>query len=142
MTDAKPNHAPWLQSFWVFVAHLFPICFVFRGVLEVQLILVLCGGLAVSRCEEISAWKGSYFAMITSTSVGYGDIAPEAVICQCISVVLALISTVFFGLAVADATRAVEVTVRDYRDTKGQGPRASWQLVAWEFPLRSSTMTT
>ena len=118
MTKTKFQRTHWLKSFWVFVAHFFHICFVLRGVLGVQLILVLCGGVAVSVCERISAWKGIYFALITSTSVGYGDIAPETPVGQCISVALALIGTVFFGLVVGAATRAVEVTVRDYREAQ------------------------
>ena len=115
MTNTKLHRTHWLKSFRIFVDHFFHICFVLRGVLGVQLILVLCGGLAVSICEKIAAWKGIYFAIITSTSVGYGDIAPGTVIGQCISMALALIGTVFFGLVVGVATHAVEVTIRDYR---------------------------
>jgi len=75
MTNTRSQRTHWLKSFWIFVAHFLHICFVLRGVLGIQLILVLCGGLAVALCEGISAWKGIYFALITSTSVGYGDIA-------------------------------------------------------------------
>ena len=124
MTDTKSKRTPWLQSFWVFVAHFFHICFLLRGVLGVQLMLVLCGGLAVSRCERISAWKGIYLALITSTSVGYGDVVPVTVAGQGISVALALIGTVFFGLVVASATHAVTETIRDYRDATGVVPRS------------------
>ena len=114
MTEAKRQRTHWLESFRVFVAHFCHICFVLRGVLGVQLILVLFAGLAFSRCEGISAWEGVYFAIITATSVGYGDIAPETLIGQLISVALALIGAVLFGLVIAAATRAVEVTVRHY----------------------------
>jgi hypothetical protein len=119
-TNSQRNH--WLKSFRIFVAHFLHICFVLRGVLGVQLILVLCGGLAVSLCEGISAWKGIYFAIITSTSVGYGDIAPITVMGQCISVALAIIGIIFFGLVVGAATRAVEVTIRDYQAAQGVSP--------------------
>jgi voltage-gated potassium channel len=123
MNNTKFHRTHWLKSFRVFVAHFFHICFVLRGVLGVQLILVACGGLAVSRCEEdISAWEGVYFAIITATSVGYGDIAPETAMGQLTSVALALIGTIFFGLVVAAATKAVEVTVRDYRSTHQGSP--------------------
>lgn len=118
MTKKKLQRTHWLKSYRVFVAHFFHICFVLRGVLGVQLLLVLCGGVAVSVCEGISAWKGIYFAIITSTSVGYGDITPDTPVGQGISVALALIGTVFFGLVVGAATRAVEVTVRDYREAE------------------------
>jgi voltage-gated potassium channel len=115
MTDTKTKRTHWLKSFRIFVFHFFHICFVLRGVLGVMLILVLCGGLSISFLEDLSAWKGIYFAIITSTSVGYGDITAKTVVGQCISVALALIGTIFFGLVVGAATRAVEVTARDYR---------------------------
>jgi voltage-gated potassium channel len=125
MTDTTSQRTHWLKSFRVFVAHFLHICFVLRGVLGVQLILVLSGGLAVSLCEDISAWKGIYFAIITATSVGYGDISPATAIGQCVSVALALIGTVFFGLVVGAATRAVEVTIRNYRDRQAGSPIGS-----------------
>jgi voltage-gated potassium channel len=122
MTSKTSQRTHWLKSYRVFAAHFLHICFVLRGVLGVQLILVLLGGLAISVCEGISAWKGIYFAIITATSVGYGDISPGTVIGQCVSVALALIGTVFFGLVVGAATRAVEVTVRNYRDRQAGFP--------------------
>jgi voltage-gated potassium channel len=115
MTNTKSRRTHWLHSFRIFVAHFFHICFVLRGVLGVLLVLVLSGGLAVSLCEGFSAWEGIYFAMITSTSVGFGDITPATVVGQFISVVLAVIGTIFVGLVVGAATRAVQVTVRDYQ---------------------------
>jgi hypothetical protein len=114
MTTPHTDRTHWLTSFRTFVVHFGHICFVVRGVLGTLLILVLCGGLAISGCEDLTVWKGIYFALITSTSVGYGDIAPSSLLGQGLSVALALIGTVFFGLVVAAATRAVEVTIRDY----------------------------
>ena len=115
MTNTNSKRTPWLQSFNTFNFRFFHACFVMRGVLGVQLMLVLAGGLGVSDCEDISAWEGIYFALITSTSVGYGDITPETLIGQLISVALSLIGTVFFGLVVATATRAVTLTIHEYR---------------------------
>ena len=119
MTHAKSKRTPWLKSFKTFNSRFFHACFVLRGVLGVQLILVLAGGLAVSFCEGLSVWEGIYFALITATSVGYGDITPDTLIGQLIGVALALLGTVFFGLVVATATRAVVVTVGEYRDAQG-----------------------
>jgi voltage-gated potassium channel len=118
MTNTKSRRTHWLHSFRIFVAHFFHICFVLRGVLGVLLVLVLSGGLAVSLCEGFSAWEGIYFAIITSTSVGFGDITPDTVIGQCISVALALIGTIFFGLVVGAATHAVTVASRDYQGAR------------------------
>ena len=119
MTSTKPKRTSWLKSFATFSSHFFHTCFVLRGVLGVQVLLVLSGGLSVAFFERLSAWEGIYFAIITSTSVGYGDIQPTTTISQAISMALALVGTIFFGLVVATATRAVTVTVQDYRDAQG-----------------------
>jgi voltage-gated potassium channel len=127
------NHTPWFKSFWTFNTHFFHYCFVLRGVLGVQISLVLLGGVLVSLIEEISIWEGVYFALITSTTVGYGDITPDSVPGQILSVFLALAGTVFFGLLVAVATRAFSVTIKealehreqdDARPKSTQGPTA------------------
>ena len=114
MSDTTSQGFLGLKSFRTFVANSFRIYFLLRGVLGVQLMLVLGGGLAFSYVEGISAWHGIYFALITSTSVGYGDISPGTVTGQCISVVLAVIGTIFVGLVVGAATRAVELTAREH----------------------------
>ena len=61
MTNTKTKRTPCLQSFNTFNFRFFHACFVMRGVLGVQLMLVLAGGLGVSVCEDISAWEGIYF---------------------------------------------------------------------------------
>ena len=71
------------------------------------------------RSGRASSLRLRDFALITSTSVGYGDITPDTQIGQLISVPLALIGTVFFGLVVATATRAVTLTVQEYQDAQG-----------------------
>jgi hypothetical protein len=117
MNSTKSQRTHWLKSFRIFVGHFCHICFVIRGVLGVHLLLVIGGGLAFSFCEGISTWSGIYFAVITSTSVGFGDIEPGTVAGQCIGMGLAIIGTIFVGLVVGAATRAIEVTVlRDYRN--------------------------
>ena len=45
MTNTKSKRTPWLQSFNTFNFRFFHACFVMRGVLGVQLMLVLAGGL-------------------------------------------------------------------------------------------------
>ena len=120
MTSTHSKRITWLKSFLTFSEHFFHACYVMRGVLGVQLTLVLLGGVGVSRVENLSLWQGIYFALITSTSVGFGDITPKSLLGQVISVGLALLGTVFFGLVVAVATRAGAVTIQEYRDALGE----------------------
>ena len=103
------------RSFLTFTSHFIHFCYVLRGMLGMQLLLVLSGGVLFALCENISIGQGVYFSLITATTVGYGDISPETILGQCLSVFIALIGTVHFGLLVAVATQAFTVTIKEYR---------------------------
>jgi voltage-gated potassium channel len=90
--------------------------------LGAQFTLVLLGGYGFARFEGIPISQGIYFALVTSTTVGYGDITPKTGIGQAISVYLALIGTILFGLVVAVATRAFKVTIEEYLAGQGEVP--------------------
>ena len=104
-----------LKSFLAFKTHFFYYCFVLRGLLGMQLIMVLLGGFVFARCEGLDVTQGIYFSLITSTTVGYGDITPETGPGQVVSVLLAILGTILFGLVVAVATQAFSVTIKEYR---------------------------
>lgn len=71
------------------------------------LALIVLGGVAISRLENIPLGDAIYFAFITGLSIGYGDITPETVMGRLISVVIGLIGMLFVGITVAIATRAL-----------------------------------
>ena len=119
MTSKKSTHVSPLKSFLTFTTHFFHYCNVLRGLLGMQFALVLLGGICFAHFEDIAASQGIYFSLITSTTVGFGDITPKTGIGQCISVYLALMGTVLFGLLVAVATQAFTVTIREYRHAQG-----------------------
>ena len=118
MTKKRSTGDPSLQSFLTFTTRFAHYCNVLRSLLGVQLILILIGGIGFSHCEDIPIAQGIYFSLITSTTVGYGDITPKTGIGQCISVYLAFMGTILFGLLVAVATQAFTITIHEYRDTK------------------------
>ncbi len=119
MASKKSRRVTSLKSFSTFTAHFAHYCYVLRGLLGVQGVLVLLGGIGFSRYEGIPAAQGIYFSLITSTTVGYGDITPKTGVGQCISVYLALLGTILFGLVVAVATKAFTVTINEYLHAKG-----------------------
>ena len=114
MTDTRLDRVTSLKSFWTYMAHFFHYCYVLRGLLGMHFVLVFVGGFAFARCEGIPSMQGIYFSLITSTTVGYGDITPQTGFGQCISVLLALVGTILFGLLVAVATQAFTVTIKEY----------------------------
>ena len=99
-----------IRTFW---SHLMHYLYVLRGLLGAQLVLVILCGIGFARLEGLSIWNGIYFALITATTVGFGDISPDTVIGQCISIALALIGTVFFGNLVAVSTQAFSMTIKE-----------------------------
>ena len=122
MTRKQSSSVTSLKTYLTYLSHFIHYCYVLRGLLGIHVVSVLLGGAAFARCESIPLGQGIYFALITSTTVGYGDITPKTGIGQCISVLLALIGTVFFGLVVAVATQAFRVTIREYVHVQGESP--------------------
>lgn len=115
MSSMQSRGAMGVKSFWTFTRHFLHYCFVLRGFLAAQFALMFLGGWLFSQCEQIPLSQGFYFALITSTTVGYGDITPNTGLGQCISVYLAFSGTILFGLIVAVATQAFTVTIDEYR---------------------------
>ncbi len=114
MTRSKSNRVTTLKSFVIFTSHFLDYCWVLRGILGALLALIILLGVAFAYCEGIPVGQGIYFSAITSTAVGYGDITPKTGIGQCISVMLACLGLVLFGLVVAVATRALAVTIEEH----------------------------
>jgi voltage-gated potassium channel len=86
-----------------------------RELLAGLIVLIVLGGVAISRIERIELGDAIYFAFITGLSIGYGDIAPVTVWGRVVSVGIGLIGMVFVGVTVAVATRALADTVKHHR---------------------------
>lgn len=119
MANKKSTVVRPMKSFVTFTSHFFHYCHVLRGLLGAHFVLVFIGGVGFSRCEGIPISQGVYFSLITSTTVGYGDISPKTGVGQCVSVFLALVGTILFGLLVAVATRAFRVTIDEFAQAQG-----------------------
>ena len=69
------------------------------------------GGVVIAKIEAISLGDGIYFAFITGLTIGYGDIVPATTWGRILSVAVGLIGTLFAGLIVAIASRALHDTI-------------------------------
>jgi hypothetical protein len=65
--------------------------------------------------ENRELGEGIYFAFITGLSIGYGDITPATAWGRVVSVLIGLVGTIFVGLTVAVATRALADSIREHR---------------------------
>jgi len=64
-------------------------------------------GHVVGRLESWNKLDAIYWAFITATTVGYGDIRPTGRLPKILSVIIALIGMIFTGIMVAVAVNAV-----------------------------------
>ena len=85
-----------------------------REVILSLVLLILTGGIFLSKLEDLSLIDAFYFAFITALSVGYGDIHPTTTIGKLLCVGVALIGMLFVGLTVAIANRALADIAREY----------------------------
>ena len=67
-------------------------------------------GLMVGLLESWSRFDSIYWAFITATTVGYGDIRPKRPFSRGISIVIALIGVTFTGIIVALAINAATLS--------------------------------
>jgi len=64
-------------------------------------------GLIVGHLESWNRLDAIYWAFVTATTVGYGDIRPLARLPKILSVLIALVGMIFTGIMVALAVNAV-----------------------------------
>ena len=68
-------------------------------------------GLAVGRKEGWTKFNSVYFAFITATTVGYGDMPPTTKPSKVYAILIAGVGLILTGLVVAVALHAVESTL-------------------------------
>ena len=82
--------------------------------LLIGLIIVL--GLIAGRADKLPPLSALYWALITATTVGYGDIRPTSRIARILSVIIALLGLILFGMIIAISVRATTLTVQMHAD--------------------------
>ncbi len=72
-------------------------------------------GVIIGRIERWNMLDSVYFAFITATTVGYGDIKPNDSISKIVAILIALIGIVLTGILVAIGLYAVESAISGLR---------------------------
>lgn len=93
------------KAFWILMRHFFPI---WGGIV---ILISLLGLIIAGLEEELSFSSGLYFAWVTGTTVGYGDIAPTVGMTRFLAVIVAIIGIMFTGIVVAIAISAAKIAV-------------------------------
>ena len=87
------------------------------GPLVVLLLIVILGlGMIVGRVESWSWFDAVYWALITATTVGYGDIRPVRKISKSLSIIIAFCGLILGGIMVAIALDAATKAFAEFGD--------------------------
>lgn len=93
------------RAFLVLLRKSFPI---WAGIT----LLISLGGLLLARLEGLTISAGLYFAWVTGTTVGYGDLVPTSEASRLVAIFVALLGILFTGLIVALALEAAKLSIR------------------------------
>ena len=61
--------------------------------------------------EELSVGAALYFAWVTGTTVGYGDLVPTLGITRVLAIIVAILGITFTGIIVAMAIEAAKIVI-------------------------------
>jgi voltage-gated potassium channel len=98
-----------IKLFFLFISVVAPIL-----MLLAFSIVVL--GLIVGRIENWKKSKAIYWSFITATTVGYGDIRPTRGLARFISVVIAVLGLILFGIIISVSVAATDNSAKRYAD--------------------------
>ncbi len=73
------------------------------------LLVILLLGWFVGRVERWSHLNSFYYAFITATTVGYGDLPPRQPISKILAVIIAFTGLIYTGIVVAIALHALTI---------------------------------
>ena len=95
------------KAFWIILLRSFPI---WGGI---AILISFLGILIAQLEEELSFSSAFYFAWVTGTTVGYGDIAPTVGASRFLAIIVAILGIVFTGIVVAIAIEAAKIAVEN-----------------------------
>ena len=92
------------RAFLVLLWYAFPLW----GALAV---LITLGGCLLAVVDDLSIVQGIYFAWVTSTTVGYGDLTPTSDASRLLAILIAFLGMPLNGLIVALSVLAARLAV-------------------------------
>lgn len=92
-----------------FLRHFYHCLMHVRLILFILNLCIVALGILFATVEGIGMGNGIYFAYITALAIGFGDISPTTAVGKLISVLLALIGIILFGILVGISTRTIMI---------------------------------
>lgn len=81
-------------------------------------IVVIGLGAVVGRKEGWSIYDSTYWAFVTATTVGYGDMRPKAKLSRFLAIMIAFIGLMFTGIMVSIAVASTTHSFEKHTDVK------------------------
>jgi hypothetical protein len=97
-----------LKVFFIGVLHMLPILTLFLSVITVL-------GFIIGRIENWSILNALYYAAITATTVGYGDLHPKSAKSKLMAIIIAFAGLLLFGFIVSVGIHAVAYSFQHHR---------------------------
>jgi voltage-gated potassium channel len=106
-----------------FIQIFFSVLFLALPLLLSMALLVAILGLIAAYLENWPVFVGIYWAFITATTVGYGDVRATGKTARSISVMIAFIGIVFTGITVAIAVESATRAYANHEDLPAMNAR-------------------
>lgn len=81
----------------------------FAPLLGGMLVIIVLAGLIVSRVEKWPKFDAIYWAFITATTVGYGDIRPKSKPARVFSILISVVGLMLSGILIALVVESARV---------------------------------
>ncbi len=72
---------------------------------------IIFAGVLIARLDRLSVEDGIYFAFVTALTIGFGDFVPKSRGARSLSIILATIGIVIFGIIVSVTVHALDVAI-------------------------------
>ena len=112
-----------MHDFLLFLRNMRVIAHALRGILLCMGAVIVLLAVLLGHFEQKDFGDALYFTLITSLTVGYGDITPVTPMGKAISVVAAFVGILAMGIYVGMATRAVSASIHGERLSRASGSR-------------------
>jgi len=93
-----------IHAHWQLIAEL-------AGLFLILGVVVVVAGMLIAHFDKISIADGIYFAFITALTVGFGDLVPRTGASKIITVILAMLGLIVFGIVVAVSVHALDIAL-------------------------------
>lgn len=100
-----------MEFTFVFIELFFKIIYLVLPLILALDILIIALGLFVGHREKWRKRDSVYWAFITATTVGYGDIRPTKNLSRALSILIAFIGLMLTGIFVGVTLQSVELTI-------------------------------